>query len=77
VKPIYSVKNINKRSIKFNFYQEKIEETTKDRQGKRFEREKDLLLSSLGALKGGAISAIAEKQEQIDQLRSQLGWSEV
>jgi hypothetical protein len=39
---------------------------------KKLEREKDMLLRSLNVLKVGAISAIAEKQEQIDNMRSQM-----
>lgn len=33
-----------------------------------------MLLKTLDVLKVGAISAIAEKQEQIDNLRSQIGF---
>jgi hypothetical protein len=76
VKPIYSVKNARKVPVKFNFDREKIE-TMRERKSKKLEKEKDVLLSSLDVLKFGAISAIAEKQEQIDTLKSQLGWEEV
>jgi hypothetical protein len=66
------MKNAKKAMIKFNFDQDKIE-TVRDRKSKKLEREKDILLKSLDVLKVGAISAIAEKQEQIDNLKSQMG----
>jgi hypothetical protein len=66
------MKNAKKAMIKFNFDQDKIE-TVRDRKSKKLEREKDILLKSLDVLKVGAISAIAEKQEHIDNLKSQMG----
>jgi len=62
VKPIYSMKNTKKPPTHFVFDQEHLDQAIKERKQRRLEKEKEILLSSLDALKGGAISAIAEKQ---------------
>lgn len=69
LKPTYSVKNMRKSSH-FDFEPNNIAVVAQARRQQKLKKNNEMLYRSLIALKSGAISAIAAKQEELDDLRS-------
>lgn len=69
VRPLFSAKH-SRRPLPTHIFQSPVPPRVCKQRNPQSDRE--LLLSSLKVLKGGAVSAIAEKQEEIEQLKGQL-----
>jgi hypothetical protein len=69
VRPLFSAKHA-RRPLPTHIFQSPVPSRVCKQRNPQSDR--DLLLSSLKVLKGGAVSAIAEKQEEIEQLKGQL-----
>lgn len=76
LKPVYSAKNLRKSSTHFDFDQNNIAACSNTRKQKKLEKNNEVLYRSLIALKTGAVSAIAAKQEEIDELKSHFKFDE-
>lgn len=72
LKPTYSVKNIRNSNSHFDFEQSNPVVTSHARKQDKLKKNNEMLYRSLIALKTGAISAIAAKQEELDDIRCSL-----